>query len=78
MKPIKPDTATLLRNTVLQHAVHQLNCTSFAAQSVCEGNMTPRQGMAVAMNAFGNARHAQTLLELCNPMAPQKSIELGD
>jgi dihydroxyacid dehydratase/phosphogluconate dehydratase len=68
----------MLRNTVLQHAVHQMNCTSFASQGVCEGTMTARQGMAVAMNAFGNARHAQTVLELCNPMAPQKSLELED
>lgn len=36
--------------------------------------MTSRQGIAVAMEAFGNARHAQIIIELTNPMAP-KMIE---
>lgn len=54
-----------------------MSTTSFAAKSLCEGLMSARIGMAVAANGFANARHAENLLEMCNPMAPQR-LELGE
>lgn len=72
MKPVKREAAEHLRAFVLEHAMNQMNCTGFASQSLCEGTMSAKSGMAVAMSAFGNARHAENIVSLINPMAPKR------
>lgn len=66
-----------IRDHVLKSALGHMNMTSFAGQALCEGMMTSRIGMAVAMNSLAHAKNASVVLELCNPMAP-KNVELPE
>lgn len=74
MQPVKREAAEKLRSILIQQSLTHMYNTTFASNSLCAGTMTSRQGIAVAMEAFGNARHAQIIIELTNPMAP-KMIE---